>query len=374
MRWPERLRSRRAQIQTSGHDVSREQIETVLADPQRITMDFQPILDIRAARTAGWEVLARIDGRRGPAPDVWFAAAYALGVGLELEAATLKRAMAAMRMRVPGTFMSLNVTPEALADDQVEAIFAANAPLNGLVVELTEHAAPSREAAWQASCARLRDLGAVIAIDDLGTGYAELQQILTLKPQIFKIDRRIIDTLEEDPSRQALLRFLGLFSDQLDGWLVAEGVEQPAQLRVLEELGIPLAQGWFIGAPDAVPQPCRPEVTTGRPAPPPGASTADAAGSRSSHAGPMTVGRSMRPLDEARAWSPTSLRVPTDLPIDEAARRAMTRPADRRFEPLQCIDPGGVVVGELPVHDLVLALAGPGSDAPAQRPHHVRDT
>src|SRR5664279_5244366 len=117
MRWPERLRSRRPPP-TAGQDVSRGQIATVLADPQRITMDFQPILDVRAARTAGWEVLARIDGRQGPGPDAWFAAAYGLGLGLELEAATLRRAMAAMRMRVPGTFVFLNVTPDALANDQ----------------------------------------------------------------------------------------------------------------------------------------------------------------------------------------------------------------------------------------------------------------
>jgi EAL domain-containing protein (putative c-di-GMP-specific phosphodiesterase class I) len=360
MRRPERLRSRR--LQPSGHDLSRERIAAVLADPQRITMDFQPILDVRAARTAGWEVLARFDGRGGPGPDAWFAAAHRLGLGLELEAATLRRAMAAMRMRVPGTFVSLNVTPAALADDRIQAVLAANAPLNGLVVELTEHAAPSPESAWQAACARLRDLGAMIAIDDIGTGYAELQHLLTVKPQIIKIDRRIIDALQDDPSRQALLRFLGLFCDQIDGWLLAEGVEQPGQLKVLQDLGVPLAQGWFVGSPDAVPRPCRPEVTTGRDAATVGAARPETATRCVSRTGPMTVGRTMRRVNNNRSWSATALRVPTELPIDEAARRAMSRPAERMFEPLQCIDPGGVVVGELPVHDLVLALAGPGVD------------
>jgi EAL domain-containing protein (putative c-di-GMP-specific phosphodiesterase class I) len=356
MRWPERLRSRRPQA--GHHLVTRERIATVLADPQRITMDFQPILDIRAARTAGWEVLARIDGRDGPDPDIWFAAAYALGLGLELETATLRRAMAAMRMRVPGTFVSLNITPEALADQRIEAIFAANAPLNGLVVELTEHAATPRGHPWQTASARLRDMGAVIAIDNIGTGYAELQQLLTLQPQIIKIDGRIIDTLQDDPSRQALLRFLGVFCDQLDGWLLAEGVEQFAQLKVLEDLGVPLAQGWFVGSPDAVPRPCRPEVTTERPAQHTGSAAAVGAAPCSSPATPATVGSIMHQLTEGRAWSSTSLRVPTELPIEEAARRAMMRPEERRFDPLQCIDAVGVVAGELPVQDLVLALAG----------------
>src|SRR5450755_4689337 len=79
MHWPGRLRPRALAV--GGPEVSRAQIEEDLADPEQITMDFQPILDLRGTRTAGWEILARIGGRQGPRPDVWFATAYTVGLG-----------------------------------------------------------------------------------------------------------------------------------------------------------------------------------------------------------------------------------------------------------------------------------------------------
>src|SRR5690349_9450125 len=69
---------------SGGCDVTPAQVRAVLADPDRVSMDFQPILDVRFGRTAGWEVLARFDGSCSPAPDVWFAAAYRLGLGVAL--------------------------------------------------------------------------------------------------------------------------------------------------------------------------------------------------------------------------------------------------------------------------------------------------
>jgi nitroreductase len=76
-------------------------------------------------------------------------------------------------------------------------------------------------------------------------------------------------------------------------------------------------------------------------------------------AGPATstVAAVMRPSGSDDLSSSRALRVPVDLPLSEAARRATTRPEPCRFDPLQCIDAGGAVVGAPAVHDLVLALA-----------------
>jgi EAL domain-containing protein (putative c-di-GMP-specific phosphodiesterase class I) len=241
--------------------VTLERIRAVLADPERITMGFQPILDVRSARTAGWEVLARFDGVSSPPPDVWFAEAYGHGLGVDLEAATLRRSLSTLRMRAPGTFISLNVSPAALGVPDIEALIAGSAPLNGLVVELTEHRAPPQTGPWTQACERLRALGATIAIDDIGKGWAEMLQILDLHPQIIKVDKDVVRGVAEDAARQALLRFLGLFAEQINAWVLAEGVETWAELRVLAELGVPLVQGWLTGTPDPVPRPCRPDVT-----------------------------------------------------------------------------------------------------------------
>jgi EAL domain-containing protein (putative c-di-GMP-specific phosphodiesterase class I) len=146
---------------------------------------------------------------------------YAADLGIELEAAVLRRAMAAFRLRSPGTFMTVNVTPSALGVPMIEALIADYTPLNGLIIELTEQLVPPVAGAWQEACARLRRLGALLAIDDLGTGFAEISQILDVRPQIIKVNRGVIAAIDNDPARRALLRFLGDFGDQLNSWVLA---------------------------------------------------------------------------------------------------------------------------------------------------------
>jgi EAL domain-containing protein (putative c-di-GMP-specific phosphodiesterase class I) len=386
-------------------------VRGVLTCPERVSVTFQPIFDISHQRTAGWEILARVEGGSPAGPDRWFAAAYSADLGIQLEAVVLRQAMAAYRLRSPGTFMAVNVTPAALGVPMIEELIAGQAPLHGLVIELTEHLVPPVGGCWQAACARLRALGALVAIDDVGTGYAEISQILELRPQIIKVDRGVITSIENDPARQALLRFLGDFGDQLDAWVLAEGVETPAQLQILKDLGVPLAQGWLIGAPAPTPRPCSDHLTGRDPLP----AAWPAKGTRSRHvrvamrvedvmrparvatawqvpgvaedrASPETVTASgstaageprpvvaldaagmptmvMAPVQPARpqGWSPVSLRVPVHLSLPEAARRAMARPEGFRFDPLICVDATGIVLGVVAMHDLMLALAAPGA-------------
>jgi EAL domain-containing protein (putative c-di-GMP-specific phosphodiesterase class I) len=361
-------------------------------------VSFQPILDVRGARTAGWEILARIGDSSTVPTDQWFSAAYALGLGHQLEACVLERVLPQWRLRSPGTFMSINITPMALGVPAIEQLISGHAPLHGLVIELTEQLVPAVQDCWREVCTRLRRLGAMIAIDDIGTGYAELAQILSLRPDIIKLDRGVVATVDRDPAQQALVRFLGEFSDHLDAWVLAEGVERSGQLSTLRDLGVPLAQGWFTGRPHPVPQPCPPRLTGGGPEliepgnPPPhrmGPVRADRpagtvrtdlpvaglvrpaclvtmgdrlpAGCESlvllDHGGRPAFVVEPADADGPASRTPVSLLVPADLATADAARRAMARPRDRRYHPLVCIDPTGRVLGVLAVQDLVLALA-----------------
>ena len=383
-------------------------IRAVLTDPGSIGVSFQPILDVQGARTAGWEILARLGDSSTVPTDQWFSAAYALGLGHQLEACVLERVLPQWQLRSPGTFMSINITPMALGVPAIEQLISGHAPLHGLVIELTEQLVPAVQDCWREVCTRLRRLGAMIAIDDIGTGYAELAQILSLRPDIIKLDRGVVATVDRDPAQQALVRFLGEFSDHLDAWVLAEGVERSGQLSTLRDLGVPLAQGWCTGRPHPVPQPCptrltgdgpelvgpelvgpelvgpghRPLHRTGR-APadrPAGTVRADLpvaglvrpaclvtigdrlpAGCESlvllDHGGRPAFVVEPADADGPASRTPVSLLVPADLAAADAARRAMARPRDRRYHPLVCVDPTGHVLGVLAVQDLVLALA-----------------
>ncbi len=66
----------------------------LLADPDDLTLAFQPIVDLAGATVAGYEALARFPGTSGP--DAWFAAAHEMGLGAELEALAIHKALAAV--------------------------------------------------------------------------------------------------------------------------------------------------------------------------------------------------------------------------------------------------------------------------------------
>ena len=80
----------------------------------------------------------------------------------------------------------VNVSPRALSVDVVRTVLDTD--LNGIVVELTEaHSVPANELRWMVSW--LRDRGAMLAIDDVGTGYAGLERMICVGPDLIKLDR-----------------------------------------------------------------------------------------------------------------------------------------------------------------------------------------
>ena len=64
-----------------------------------------------------------------------------------------------------------------------------------------------------------------------------------------KLDRALVSDADTDPVRVALAEMLGEFAGRIDAWLLAEGIETPAELAAFAQLGVPLAQGWLLGRP-----------------------------------------------------------------------------------------------------------------------------
>ena len=238
---------RRLVGQLSG-DGQRAEIEALLARPGAIVPVFQPVLELATGRVAGYEALARMpDGPFRP-PDQWFNQAQRAGLGPALEAAALRAAL-----RAPGrpkrTFLALNVSPGALLSPEVREALPAD--LSGIVIELTEHELFSTDAALDRELAQLRARGARIALDDAGNGYAGLQQIIRVAPDILKLDRSLVDGVHADPHRFALLEALISFASTTRAAVCAEGVETLEDLAVLAAMDVTYAQGWALARPDA---------------------------------------------------------------------------------------------------------------------------
>jgi hypothetical protein len=130
------------------------------------------------------------------------------------------------------------------------AIFAETASLSGLVVEVTEHRPLSDPQRVQWILERLRGQGALIAVDDAGSGYAGLQQILTLRPNILKLDRAVVEGVDRNETKAALVEMFGIFANRVDAWLLVEGIETIGEARRCAALGVPLAQGYLFARPE----------------------------------------------------------------------------------------------------------------------------
>jgi EAL domain-containing protein (putative c-di-GMP-specific phosphodiesterase class I) len=349
----------------------------LLADDDDLTVVFQPIVDLATAGVAGYEALSRFPGTA--APDVWFAAAAEAGLGAELEALALTKALAALPDLPPDTFLTVNVSPHLLSSPPVAAALAAPATLRRVVVELTEHMPAGDLDVLHARTAALRSRGALIAIDDAGTGYAGLQQLAEIRPQLVKLDRALVTGIDTDPVKAALAEMVGTFTSRIDAWLLAEGIETPGELATFARLGVPLAQGWLFGRPTAHFAGLAPEVVA--------LIRQQVARTRLTE----SVASLLRPLRQrsaaeddgtgpapyvllddaevpvelvladprtgARYRAPVSLRVPPSAGVDETLHRAMTRPPVHRFDPVVCTAGNGEVIGLLRVEDLAGAAA-----------------
>jgi diguanylate cyclase (GGDEF)-like protein len=218
---------------------------------------FQPVLELATGRVGGYEALARIDGEPVRRPDQWFAQAHRAGLGAELEALALRAALA-VAGRPDGTFLALNVSPGALLAPPVQDALPDD--LSGYVIELTEHELFTAEGSLEDCLAELRARGARVALDDAGAGYAGLQQLIRVAPDILKIDRSLVHGAHSDPSRYALLEALVAFAGSTGAAVCGEGVEDLADLRALASLDSTYAQGYALARPAGPWAPLSPDV------------------------------------------------------------------------------------------------------------------
>jgi EAL domain-containing protein (putative c-di-GMP-specific phosphodiesterase class I) len=159
-------------------------IDTALAD-DGLKMVFQPIVELEGSRVVGYEALARFSGPPHRSPDEWFAEADAVGRGPELEVLAVERAIAQFAALPGDALVSLNVSPTVARTAELEACLA-RLPGARTVLELTEHSRIRDYESLRICLDRFRERGVRIAVDDAGAGYAGLQHILSLEPDVIK--------------------------------------------------------------------------------------------------------------------------------------------------------------------------------------------
>ncbi len=343
---------------------------------------YQPIVDVSRGVAVGYEALVRFAGYPEQNPELWFAAAHAHGLGAQLQAVALRACFAARAGLPPNCFLTVNVGPEVLHEPVVRDVFADQSDLRGVVVELTENVRVDDYAALEPHLNRLRAAGALIAVDDAGSGYAGLTHLLALRPAMIKLDRELVRDIDHDEAKRALVEMVGTFAGRIDAWLLAEGIERPGELTALAELQVPLAQGFHLGRPGPPWTPVTgdaEQVLFDHRSVAPGDTLrrhlehppvyADAVRAREAFTDPrvdlvVLCDADQRPvavLDDRTAPVPlvtAGMKVNVDTPVSAAALRAITR--DSWAQPLLCTDNAGRYVGVVRIPRLVHALSTRG--------------
>jgi EAL domain-containing protein (putative c-di-GMP-specific phosphodiesterase class I) len=206
---------------------------------------FQPIVRLASGEPIAYEALTRFED--GSPPERRFADADAIGLGIELELATLRAVVESAAMLPADLFLSVNVSPRLVSGqgglDDLLAL--ATRPM---VLEITEREPIEDYAAFREAVAG-RDLAVGWAVDDAGAGYASLRHIIELRPDYVKLDRGLVSGINGDPIRQALVAGMLHFAASIGVEIIAEGIETEAERLTIQGLGVQLGQGYLFGRP-----------------------------------------------------------------------------------------------------------------------------
>lgn len=212
---------------------------------------FQQFIDLDSGAVIAYEALLRgPDGTRWASPMVLLDAARAAGRLAELEHASLRAALAGAAASSDGQAVTLfvNLEPRTLTHhlDVVLDALAARAEHVQVVVEITERALTADLAGVLSGAERLRAAGCAIALDDVGAEPASLAFIPLLRPEVVKLDLRLLRTVK-DPATVTVAGAVQAYAEQSGAEVVAEGIETPEDLTRALVLGATLGQGWMWG-------------------------------------------------------------------------------------------------------------------------------
>ena len=226
-----------------------------------IELFYQPMIDLKRTRLAGWEALARW---RHPelgviAPDRFIPLAEAEGLMPSLTDRVMTLAMEEKAVwgcggRLADGFISLNLSALDLVDpqipDRLERLCERHGVPPGQVrLELTETVAMGESVRSVEVLTRLRVKGFRLAIDDFGTGYSSLVQLYRLPFSELKIDRTFVQNMTQSEEAAIIVKTILSLGHSLRLDLVAEGVENREIAELLTEEGCEIAQGYYYSRP-----------------------------------------------------------------------------------------------------------------------------
>lgn len=239
------------------------QIEAIVKeslDNGYIYLVYQPQYDATTKRLRGFEVLSRLEMPDGTkiSPGEFITTAEKTDLIMHIDRYVLNRAMVEMNrlMEITGTrfVFSVNASAKSIsspyfADAVMEVLAKTKFPADCLELEITEYSFAHSAKQVEKNINKLKDAGIKIALDDFGTGYTSLAQLIKLPIDVLKIDKSLVDGIEESEVSRDFIDSIIYMGHLMNCEVVSEGVESERQLSILKEKKCDMIQGFVWGRP-----------------------------------------------------------------------------------------------------------------------------
>lgn len=220
---------------------------------------FQPLISVRRQEITGFEALGRgfhpITGATIP-PDLLFSEAKRRGLTLELDRLLRSKALDEFSRQAGASthyILSLNIATSILAQATGSGHLLSSVLESGLepgrvMIEILESEIDDTGALLD-FVQTYRDRGFLIALDDIGSGFSNLDRISMIKPDVLKLDKSLLDSIETEYHARVVVRSLIGMAHATGSLVIAEGVETEGQTMILLESGADMLQGYYFARP-----------------------------------------------------------------------------------------------------------------------------
>jgi PAS domain S-box-containing protein len=252
--------------------IRRLQLETDLRralELDEFRVHYQPLVSLQNNQIVGFEALSRWKRPQGLVmPGEFVKVADETGIILPLNQKLLREACKQIRQwtalfpSCAPLMISANITAKQFAQPdlaaQIGEILQQTAINPSCVdLEITENIAMADPERSAIVLSQLKALGVRLSIDDFGTGYSSLCRLQRFPVDVLKIDRSFISSMDRDLETHEIVRIIVMLAHNLGLKVVAEGVERPEQMAMLQHMGCQLGQGYLFSKPcdaDAIAQ------------------------------------------------------------------------------------------------------------------------
>ena len=215
---------------------------------------FQPIVSAKTGEIYGYEALMRTPPEIGLRPDEILDIAEEYGRLYEVEYATFNNVLTYANGHLTlfkDKHIFINSIPGYFIEgkDKEQLVKQYSDQLSRCTIEITERDETTAEEISRIM--NLTDQGepCQFAVDDYGTGYSNIVNLLRYKPNVIKIDRYLITEIQNDVNKQMFVKNTVEFAEQNNIQCLAEGVETKEELETVISYGVDLIQGYYTAMP-----------------------------------------------------------------------------------------------------------------------------